>query len=256
MPHHHHHHHHHGNYQASNGLKLMFLGALIGAPLIFWFGFFQYTTPSTMVIAAVTATSSALFSFGISALILYASIGAAYLCSAAHECYKTDKGPLDILKSRILNQDRLNINGFINSIGAALWSPFVVLGGLSGMAVKAMISAFTRSSSAQATTRSKSSYGENSDEMGTKHCSDFAQKSHHQEEKINLRKASDSLPYPKGMDKSSYSTLMAGCRVMDTPQSNQTNQKSSVPPISISLYSDIKPNSDERKPDTPRLSCR
>lgn len=214
MSRHHHHHRHHGNYQASNSLTLILLGAFIGSPLIFWFVFFQLATAPTMAIAAITATGSALFSFGIGALILYASIGVAYLCSAGHECYKTEKGPLDILKSRMINQDELSVTGVLNSIGAALWSPFIILGGLSGIAIKASVRIFTSPISEQSNTTNKSSCSKNS-------------------------------------DGSSYSTLMSCLGVTDNPQPNKTHQRSSSAPIYTSLYPDIKPGSAERKQEPP-----
>lgn len=252
MSRHHHHHRHHSNYQASNALTLMILGAFIGSPLIFWFIFFQFTAAPTIAIATLATTGSALFSFGISALILYASIGATYLCSAAHECYKTDKGPLDILKSLLIHQEGLSVNGVLNSIGAALWSPFIVLGGLSGMAVKAIVSAFIHSISELSQTTNKSFFCEKGDEYNPTSTPDL----HYQEKNINLQKSRDSFLYHKDTRRGSYSTLMPCLGIMDNPQPNKTHQRSSSAPIYTSHYADIKPSSAERKQEPPILSCR
>lgn len=231
-------HHHHHNHQASNGLTLMFLGAFIGSPLVFWFGFFQYASAPTMAITAVAATGSALFSVGIGALILYASIGAAYLCSAALESYKTDKGPLDILKSQLNNQDGLSVKGVINAIGAVLWSPFIVLGGLSGMAVKAIASTFTPSTSAPSPTTDKGSSEEQGGERRKKCCPTVAADTQH-----------------KRSQSASYATLIPSLGVTDSQQHNKTHKRSNSAPIISNLYKNKEPSSDVPVHEVLKPSC-
>lgn len=139
MPRYHRHYGH--NHQADNGLMLMLIGALVGSPFIFWFGFLQYAT-APMSIAATGVAGGTLFSvatLGIGALILYGSIGLAYLYSGARECYNTDKGPFDLLKSRITNEDSWSFKGIISLIGTVLWAPFLFIGGVTGMTVKAIV---------------------------------------------------------------------------------------------------------------------
>lgn len=231
-------HRHHHNNQASNGLTLMFLGAFIGSPLVFWFGFFQYASAPSMAIATVTATGSALFSFGIGALILYASIGAAYLYSAALESYKTDKGPLDILKSHLSNQDGLSVKGVINAIGAVLWSPFVVLGGLSGMAVKAIANTFTNSTSAPTPTTDKSPSAEQGDKQHQKYSPTVAADTQH-----------------KRSQSASYSTLIPALGVSNNQQNDRTHKRSNSAPILSNLYKEPSCDDDEQLPELLKPSC-
>jgi hypothetical protein len=234
---HHHHHRHHSNYQASNGLTLMFLGAFIGSPLIFWFGFFQYASAPTMAIAAATATGSALLSFATGALILYASIGLTYFCSAAHECYKTDKGLLDVLKSRFSNEGGLSAKGIINTIGAVLWSPFLVLGSLSGMAIKSGANAFnSRPSSSVRTVNCEDADAQSSD------CSPaFA----HQMQSTDARRSKSD----------SYTTFAEALGLTNSqPVKAPAHQRSSSAPIHSDFYAKTEPASDENMPEMPTLS--
>lgn len=135
------------NYRASSGLGLIGVGLIIGLPLLVGLGLIGFlTTP--MIYTAAAATSATMFSaatFGIGALILYGAVGLAYLYSGAQECFKTNKGILGLLKERVVNTDGLSFKGITSSIGAVLWTPFLVLGGLAGMAVKAAVNAFSGS---------------------------------------------------------------------------------------------------------------
>ncbi len=133
-------HHHHNDSQAQGGLVLMLIGAAIGSPFLFYYGLFQYTTASVAFTAASVGGVAVLSlgTLGIGALILYGSIGLAYLVSSAMDSYKT--GQIDI-KSRIINEEGLSVKGVINSIGAILWSPFILLGGAAGMLTKTIVNA-------------------------------------------------------------------------------------------------------------------
>lgn len=135
------------HYRASRGLGPIAVGLIMGLPLLVVLGLVGFfTTP--MIYTAAAATSATVFSaatFGIGALILYGVIGLAYLYSGAQECYKTDNSILGLLKERIVNKDGLSFKGITSSIGAILWTPFLVLGGLAGMTVKAVVNAFSNS---------------------------------------------------------------------------------------------------------------
>jgi hypothetical protein len=133
-------HYHHHNNQTSGGFSLVILGAVIAAPLLFYLGFFQTATAPTIAAAAIAVNGAlSIATLGIGALIFYASIGTAYLYSAAKECYATDSGVLDLLKSRIVNEDGWGFKGVVNSLGAVLWSPFLLIGGLAGISIKAIV---------------------------------------------------------------------------------------------------------------------
>lgn len=94
-----------------------------------------------MTAPMLVATSSTAFlglsTLSLSALIVYGSIGVAYMFSGARECYSSDHGPLDLLKSRFTN------NGLISTLGAILWSPFLFVGGVAGATAKNVVNAFS-----------------------------------------------------------------------------------------------------------------
>ncbi|KTC89101.1 hypothetical protein [Legionella cincinnatiensis] len=108
---------------------------------------------SSMTLGAASVGAATAFSaatFGLGALALYGAIGLAYLYSSAKECYSGNKSMMDMMHSRVVNEDGFTVKGVLKSIGAVVWSPFLLIGGLAGMGVKAAVNAFnTRKSSAQ-----------------------------------------------------------------------------------------------------------
>ncbi|WP_058534727.1 hypothetical protein [Legionella saoudiensis] len=129
------HYHGHRNHQADTGVFLMFAGLLLGSPFLFILGYFEYMT-APMLIATSSTAFLGLSTLSLSALIVYGSIGVAYMFSGARECYSSEHGPLDLLKSRLTN------GGLFNTIGAVLWSPFLLVGGVAGVAAKAVVNVF------------------------------------------------------------------------------------------------------------------
>lgn len=139
------HHHHSSNYnrrfrQTDSGVALMFIGLLVSSPIIFWLGFIEYAS-APMLLATSSVTLLGLSTIALGAIALYGSIGITYLFSGAKECYDTDKSPLGLLKSRI-TENSFNVKGVINTLGAILWSPFLLIGGISGVAARAVSNAF------------------------------------------------------------------------------------------------------------------
>lgn len=130
------HHHGHRSHQADTGVFLMFAGLLLGSPFLFILGYFEYMT-APMLVAASSATFLGLSTLSLSALVVYGSIGVAYMFSGAKECYSSEHGPLDLLKSRLTN------NGLVSTIGAILWSPFLLVGGIAGATAKTVVNAFS-----------------------------------------------------------------------------------------------------------------
>ncbi|WP_244940999.1 hypothetical protein [Legionella sainthelensi] len=100
---------------------------------------------SSMTLGAASvgaATAFSLATFGLGALALYGAIGLAYLYSSAKECYSGNKSMMDMMHSRVVNEDGLSVKGVLKSIGAVVWSPFLLIGGLAGMGVKAAANAY------------------------------------------------------------------------------------------------------------------
>ena len=168
--------------QAGEGLTLMLIGGLIGSPFLFYFGLFQYmTAPVYYYSAGLVATSGAAAAVGVSAatilgigaLVTYGAVGLGYLYFAAKDAYNGDKSLVDIIKSRVFNEDGWSFKGVMTSIGAILWSPFLLLGALAGMGVKATVQAYRlrnasspRSSDASSNDEEYSSYNSAQEGMG------------------------------------------------------------------------------------------
>ncbi|KTD41983.1 hypothetical protein [Legionella parisiensis] len=147
---HSHHHNHHSYSSSGRGGRVLFVGLFILLPIVVVAAILSSTlsamslTTASLTTAGAGATGAMAFSaatFGIGALVLYGALGLAYLYSSAKECYSSDKNVFDMIKSRVVNDDGLSFKGVMKSIGSVLWSPFLLLGGLSGMAVKAAMSA-------------------------------------------------------------------------------------------------------------------
>ncbi|KTD54178.1 transmembrane protein [Legionella sainthelensi] len=173
-----HHHSHHGRYHrhyyntSGWGLGSLFIGAMIVIPIILialilklTVGAYHFATTSMAAtglvgakmgvsagIAAGTSTtgvgvgigSTLAFStaLGIGALFVYGVIGMVYLYSSAKECYGSNKNVLHMVKSQVVNEDGLSFTGAVKSIGAILWSPFLLVGGLAGMGAKAVVQTY------------------------------------------------------------------------------------------------------------------
>lgn len=100
---------------------------------------------SSMTLGAASVGAATAFSaatFGLGALALYGVVGLAYLYSSAKECYSGNKSMMDMMHSRVVNEDGLTVKGVLKSIGAVVWSPFLLIGGLAGMGVKAAVNAY------------------------------------------------------------------------------------------------------------------
>ncbi|HHT0592620.1 TPA: hypothetical protein ACTXXA_001586 [Legionella anisa] len=147
-----HHYHNHSYSSTGRGGRVLFVGFFILLPIVViaailssTLGAMSLTTASLTTAGAGAATAGAVaFSastFGIGALLLYGALGLAYLYSSAKECYSSDKNVFDMIKSRVVNEDGLSFKGVMKSVGSVLWSPFLLIGGLSGMAVKAAVNA-------------------------------------------------------------------------------------------------------------------
>lgn len=109
---------------------------------------------TSMATFGATATGSALAlstaaTFGLGLLIAYGVIGLGCLYSSAKECYSSDRNVFDMLKSRVVNEDGLSFKGVMKSIGAVLWSPFLLVGGLAGMGVKVAVAVYQRPKSSK-----------------------------------------------------------------------------------------------------------
>ncbi|CAM2780803.1 transmembrane protein [Legionella steigerwaltii] len=110
-------------------------------------------TAASMTTAGVAGAGAAgvfglsVGTLGVGALALYATLALGYLYSSAKECYSSDKNVFDMIKSRVVNEDGLSFTGVFKSIGAVLWSPFLLIGGLAGMGVKAAANASVSKSS-------------------------------------------------------------------------------------------------------------
>ncbi|KTD74014.1 hypothetical protein [Legionella tucsonensis] len=155
---HNHHHHNHSYSSTGRGGRILFVGFFILLPIVVIAAILSSTlgamslTTASLTAAGAGAAGAMAFSasiFGIGALVLYGALGLAYLYSSAKECYSTDKNVFDMIKSRVVNEDGLSFKGIMKSVGSVLWSPFLLMGGLSGMAIKAAVNvcASTRSES-------------------------------------------------------------------------------------------------------------
>lgn len=145
-----HHHHHHSYSSTGRGGRVLLVGFFILLPIVVVAAILSSTlgamslTTASLTTAGAGAAGAMAFSaatFGIGALVLYGALGLAYLYSSAKECYSSDKNVFDVIKSRVVNEDGLSFKGVMKTIGSVLWSPFLFLGGLSGMAVKATVNA-------------------------------------------------------------------------------------------------------------------
>lgn len=156
------HHHHRGASWGTVGL----VGALIFIPIVIIALILKLTmggvvgvTTASMTAAAAGAGSALAFSsatFGLGALAIYGAVGLAYLCLSAKEGYSGNKNVFEIMKSSVVNEDGLRFKGVMKSIGAVLWSPFILIGGLAGMGLKAAVSAFNNPKSAPKNEEDKS----------------------------------------------------------------------------------------------------
>jgi hypothetical protein len=152
--------HHHGHFYRGSrwGIGATIITGLIVIPIVI----VAMIANSTVSVSAAsmattgafgaTATGSALAlsaaaTFGLGALIAYGVIGIGFLYSSANECYNSNKNVIDMIKSRVANEDGLSFKGVIKSIGAVLWSPFLLVGGLAGMGAKAAVAVYHRSKS-------------------------------------------------------------------------------------------------------------
>ena len=142
------------NYYYSGGAGVL-VGSLIILPIIVLALIFKLTmgfTAASLTTAGVAGAGVAgaiglnVATFGIGALVLYGALGLVSLYSSAKECYRSDKNVFDMIKSRVVNEDGLSFKGVMKSIGAVLWSPFLLIGGLAGMGVKAATNACTSKS--------------------------------------------------------------------------------------------------------------
>ncbi|MDR3503804.1 MAG: hypothetical protein P4L79_14595 [Legionella sp.] len=167
--HYHHHHHGHRSHQADTGVFLMFAGLLLGSPFLLILGYLEYMT-APMLVAASSTTFLGLSTLSLSALIVYGSVGVAYMFSGAKECYSSDHGPLDLLKSRVTN------NGLVSTLGAILWSPFLLVGGVAGATAKAVVNTFSSKPSSKA--NGSSSNTTSLDEEESEEESDLLSSSH------------------------------------------------------------------------------
>lgn len=171
-----HHHGHHGRYHrhyyntSGWGLGSLLIGAMIVIPIILialilklTVGAFHFATTSMAATGLVGAKmgvsvgiasgvsttgvgigSTLAFStaLGIGALFVYGTIGMIYLYFSAKECYISNKNVLHMFKSQVVNEDGLSFTGAVKSIGAILWSPFLLVGGLAGMGAKAVVQTY------------------------------------------------------------------------------------------------------------------
>ncbi|KTD55676.1 transmembrane protein [Legionella santicrucis] len=173
-----HHHSHHGRYHrhyyntSGWGFGSLLIGSMIVIPIILialilklTVGAFHFATASMAATGLVGAKmgisagigagvsttgvgasmgSALAFStaLGIGALFVYSAIGMLYLYSSAKECYTNNKNVFYMLKSQVVNEDGLSFTGAVKSIGAILWSPFLLLGGLAGMGVKVVVQTY------------------------------------------------------------------------------------------------------------------
>ncbi|KTC88547.1 hypothetical protein [Legionella cincinnatiensis] len=169
-----HHHSHHGRYHrhyyntSGWGFGSLLIGSMIVIPIILialilklTVSAFHFATTSMaatglvgakMGISAGISTSGVglgmgstlAFStaLGIGALFVYGSIGMLYLYFSAKECYSNNKNVFPMFKSQVVNEDGLSFTGAVKSIGAILWSPFLLIGGLAGMGAKAVVQTY------------------------------------------------------------------------------------------------------------------
>ncbi|PWY57492.1 hypothetical protein DGG96_01900 [Legionella qingyii] len=138
------------------GTGALLIGSFIILPIIifaltvkFAFGLAASSLTTAGVAGAGAAGAIALSAatFGLGALVLYGALGLVSLYSSAKECYRSDKNVFDMIKSRVVNEDGLSFKGVMKSIGAVLWSPFLLIGGLAGMGAKAAVNARASKSS-------------------------------------------------------------------------------------------------------------
>jgi hypothetical protein len=93
--------------------------------------------------AAVGVTIATL---GFAALVMYGIVGVGYLYSAAKEAYNSEKSGLDLVASSFIPQEDWSFRGVLKSAGAVLWLSVMLMGVLSGKAVKAAVQAYKGSS--------------------------------------------------------------------------------------------------------------
>ncbi|KTD06200.1 transmembrane protein [Legionella gratiana] len=92
--------------------------------------------------AGVGSTLTFSTALGIGAFLVYGAIGMLYLYSSTKECYGSNRNVFHMIKSQVVNEDGLSFTGAVKSIGAILWSPFLLIGGLAGMGAKAAVQAY------------------------------------------------------------------------------------------------------------------
>ncbi|KTD03276.1 hypothetical protein [Fluoribacter gormanii] len=143
-------HYNQGNYAGTGALLI---GSFIILPIIIFALIAKFSMGAMAASAGVAGAGAAsaialnAATFGIGALVLYGALGLVSLYSSAKECYSSDKNVFDMIKSRVVNEDGLSFKGVMKSIGAVLCSPFLLIGGLAGMGVKAAVNARTSKSS-------------------------------------------------------------------------------------------------------------
>jgi hypothetical protein len=143
----------------------MILGGVIGSPFLLYFGFFEYMTApvyyySASLMAAGGATATGLTGaaiLGVGALVTYAAMGLGYLYFAAKDAY-SNVSIKDIFQSRLMDTSAPSFKGVLSSIGAVLWSPFLLVGALAGMGIRTAVDAYKKRSSTPASSND-SDYG-------------------------------------------------------------------------------------------------
>lgn len=149
-------HHHRRSYNSAGwGLGSFLIAAVIIIPIFVIASLLKLTVSAVNVAATsmaatglvgagagVASTIAFSTALGVGALAVYGAIGLLYLGCTAKECYSSNKNVFDMIKSQVVNEDGLSFTGALKSAGAVLWSPFLLIGGLTGMGVKAVVQAY------------------------------------------------------------------------------------------------------------------
>ena len=144
-PHPNNHYHHRGRFRGGPiGIGAFLIALIIVGIIVGVNAALTSSAPAAGLSAVGAATGFSVATLGIGAAILYGLGGLAYMFSAAKECYNSDKNVFAMIKSRIVNEDGLSFKGVMKSIGAVLWSPFLLIGGAVGMAVRGGVNAYKK----------------------------------------------------------------------------------------------------------------
>ncbi len=105
-------------------------------------------TNSNTAVASTGTYGAVAGGLGLALAAIYGVIGLGYLYYGAKDAYN-GKTLGETITSRLFNHEGLSFKGLMQSIGAVIWSPFLILGGLLGKGVKALVNVYNHAKSSE-----------------------------------------------------------------------------------------------------------